>query len=177
MTPAAVQFTVPRVETARLILRAPEAADFEAHAAFIASDRSRFVGGPQPREDAWRGFCGSIGHWAVRGYGMWVITGKDGTAPLGRVGFINNEGWDEPELAWHVYADAEGKGIAFEAALAARSFGARHFGLDGVMSPIDPANTRSLKLAERLGARFERDGELMGKPCQIWRHPKQREAA
>lgn len=168
---------IPVIETERLILRGALESDFEAHAAFMASARSSFVGGPQERFEAGRGFAASVGHWVLKGFGVWTIADKATNAPLGKTGFIYAEGWDEPELGWHVYEAAEGKGIAFEAVTAARANGPKHFGLDGVISYIDPANTRSMALAERLGARFERDSELLGKPCQVWRHPKQGEAA
>lgn len=166
---------IPVIETERLILRGQQEADFEAHAAFMASPRSSFVGGPLERFPAWRGFTSMLGHWVLKGFGVWTIADKTTNAPLGKTGFIDADGWDEPELGWHVYEAAEGKGIAFEAVTAARAYGAQHFGLDGVISYIDPANARSMALADRLGARFERDGGLLGKPCQVWRHPKQGE--
>ncbi|MDK3020271.1 GNAT family N-acetyltransferase [Pseudodonghicola flavimaris] len=171
MTP--MSLPIPVIETDRLVLRGPVESDFDAHAALMASERSRFIGGPQDRAIAWRGFSGSIGHWVLRGYGMWVIADKADDTPLGRVGFINADGWDEPELGWHLYESAEGQGVAHEAALAARAYGAAQFGLDGVISYIDPANLRSQALAARLGAEIERDGEVMGHACQVWRHPKQ----
>lgn len=166
---------IPVIETERLILRGPREEDFGAHAGFMASERSGFVGGPQDAPTAWRGFCGSLGHWVLRGYGMWMIADKADDTPLGRVGFLNHLGWDEPELGWHLYGAAEGRGIAQEAAFAAREFGAAHLDLDGVISYIVPANARSLRLAERLGARFEREGAVMGHPCHVYRHPKQGE--
>lgn len=167
---------IPVIETERLVLRAPRESDMPAHVALMGSDRSKFIGGPQDEATAWRGFASGLGHWVLNGYGLWMVADKADDTPLGRVGFINPFGWDEPELGWHVYAAAEGKGIAHEAALAARSYGAEHLGLDGVISYIDPANARSLALAERLGARFERDGEVMGHPCHVYRHPKLGEA-
>ncbi len=168
-----MKLMIPTVETDRLILRAPQESDFDAHAEFMASDRAKFIGGPQDRYQAWRGFTSTIGHWAIRGYGMWLVADKSDDTPLGRVGLIYHESWDEPELGWHIYAAAEGKGIAFEAASAARAYGAAHLGLDGVISYIDPDNTRSAALAQRLGATHERDREFFDAPCQIWRHPKQ----
>ncbi len=167
-----VTLPIPVIEANRLILRAPLETDFEAHANFMASPRSGFVGGPCDRWQAWKGFASGLGHWVLKGFGVWTIADKETGSPLGKAGFINAPGWDEPELGWHVYEAAEGKGIAFEAVTAARAYGAQHFGLDGVISYIDPANSRSMTLAERLGARFERNGELLDKPCQVWRHPK-----
>ena len=55
--------------------------------------------------------------------------------------------------------------------------GPRLFGLDAVISPIDPASTRSIRLAERMGGVVEREGELMGKPALIYRYPAERAAA
>ncbi len=168
---------VPELETQRLVLRAPREKDFEAHADFMASDRAAFVGGPQNRYESWRGFCSSLGHWMMRGYGMWLVADKKTDTPLGRVGFIYHEGWDEPELGWQLYAAAEGNGYAFEAARAARAFGAQEYKLDGVISYIDPENTRSAALVARLGATHERDRAFFGKPCQIWRHPAEGDVA
>ena len=162
---------IPVLETRDLILRGYRESDFPAFAAFAASERSRFVGGPQSRHDSWRSFMASIGHWALRGYGMWVIEHRDTGAMAGRVGVILNDGWHEPELGWHIYDGFEGRGFAYQACLAARAHAARHFGLNPLMSYIDAANDRSLRLARRLGCCFERDVEVVGQPCQLWRHP------
>lgn len=164
---------IPVVETERLVLRGPRESDFDALAAFGASDRARFVGGPYPRFRSWGGFLATYGHWALRGYGMWIAEDRDSGAPAGRIGFIYNDGWDEPELGWHVFDGFEGRGLAHEAALAARRYGAAHFGLDGVISYIDPENRRSIALAERLGARREREGTLLDTPVHVYRHPKE----
>ncbi len=163
---------IPTLVTDRLILRGPVESDFEAHAAFFTHENSRWIGGPAPdRFTAWKGFLAQIGHWALRGYGLWVIAQKDTNMPIGRVGFMFSEGWDEPELGWHIYPDWEGKGLAYEAALAARTYGP-NFGLNGVISYINPENTRSLALANRLGATIEDERMFLGKPALVHRHPK-----
>ncbi|GGH37085.1 Protein N-acetyltransferase, RimJ/RimL family [Cribrihabitans marinus] len=168
----AVLRDIPVIATDRLVLRGPLESDFAAHAAFYTSPRSHLVGGPADRFQAWRIFLSGLGHWALRGYGMWMVTERDGGQPVGRVGFINGLDWDEPELGWHLYDGYEGKGYAYEAACAARDHGARHFGIAAPISYIVPENARSLALAERLGASFERDGTVVGTPCQVWRHPR-----
>ncbi|SLN28258.1 hypothetical protein PEL8287_01271 [Roseovarius litorisediminis] len=161
----------PTIYTADLILRGYVESDFDAFAAFGGSERSKFVGGPQSQWDSWRAFLAGIGHWMLRGYGMWMVEHRSSGETAGRVGMINNKGWDEPELGWHIYDGFEGKGYAYQASIAARDHAARYFGLNGVISYIDPANTRSVALARRLGAGFERVGQLLGKPCHIYRHP------
>ena len=162
---------VPVIDTPDLILRGYCVNDLDAIAAFGASDRSRFVGGPLSRAECWRGLIAGVGHWVVRGFGMWMVEHRETGVPAGRVGVIYNEGWDEPELGWHIFEGFEGRGLAYQACLAARAFTAKHLGLNGVISYIAADNTRSLALARRLNCTYEREGELVGKPCQVWRHP------
>ena len=69
-------FTIPTIETERLILRAPHEGDLDAQAAFFQSDRSAAFGGPSDRSDVWRALMRGAGHWVIRGYGMWYIEDK-----------------------------------------------------------------------------------------------------
>lgn len=163
---------IPMVETAHLILRGPHEADFESVAAFGASARSRFAGGPSFRHDAWRGFLAGFGHWVLRGYGVSMLEDRATGRAAGRVGVIFHDGWDEPERSWHLFDGFEGRGYAFEAAEAARDCAARRHGLDCLISWIDPENARSIRLAKRLGAICERAGALPGQPAHVYRHPK-----
>ena len=64
---------IPVLATERLTLRGPQVRDFEPIAAFLASDRARYVGGKRSRRDAWRTFAALVGHWELRGYGMWSV--------------------------------------------------------------------------------------------------------
>ena len=164
--------TIPTLTTARLTLRAPEARDFEAYAAYRASARTEHVGGPQTRDAAWGQFCALIGQWHLRGYGRWLVADRETDAPLGVVGLFYPEGWPEPEIGWTVFADAEGKGIAHEAALASRTYAYDTLGWTTVISMVSLANTRSVALARRLGCHHESifDSEAYG-PMDVWRHP------
>lgn len=171
MTEAVLQVAVPVIGTERLILREPRVADLDAVAAFMASDRAGFVGGPLDRQQSWRSILVTLGHWLARGYGYWVVEERGTGAVAGRVGVHYHEvDWPEPELGWQIYEGFEGQGYAEEAARAARGAAAR-LGLGPLISLIDPANLRSQRLAQRLGARLEREMAFMGKPVQLWRHP------
>ena len=167
----AMPLPIPVLETERLVLRGPQIEDLKPMVAFFETERSQYVGGPRDAMGTWQSMVARIGHWSLNGYGLWHIVEKSSGAFLGWTGMIFAPAWNEPELGWTLLEGAEGKGYAFEAATAARAYAARHQNQNGVISYIAPANTRSQALAERLGARFERDGELMGKPCQVWRHP------
>ena len=167
---------IPVLDTPRLTLRAPKMADLPTLTAFYATTRSHMVGGPADATGTFTKLAARIGHWALRGYGLWHIDDRSTGDFLGWVGVINAPTWDEPELGWTVFAHGEGKGIAYEAASAARAFAAQHLNLDHLISYIRADNDRSLALATRLGATYERDGVLLDTPCQIWRHPSELEA-
>jgi hypothetical protein len=65
--------------------------------------------------------------------------------------------WSEPELGWQLQIEAEGKGYAFEAAIAMRDWAFQVRKLKTLVSYIGPDNARSIRLADRLGATL--DGE------------------
>lgn len=164
---------IPTLTTKRLILRGPEAQDFAPMAEFFADDvRSIGFGGTLNRDDAWRWFALTIGHWALRGYGFFTVVSKDTDEICGIVGIWHPEGWDEPEIGWVMYAAAEGKGYAHEAAARVLDYAYDDLGFTTLTSNIVPGNDRSVALAERLGAKFERNYENpnMG-PDRIFRHP------
>lgn len=167
-----IAFSVPSLATERLVLRAPAPEDFDAFAAFYASERAQFVGGPLERPAAWRAFAAEIGHWVMRGYGMWLVDVIETGETVGQVGFWHPEGWPEVEIGWSMFEGAEGKGYAAEAALAVRDHAYNTLGWGPLISVIAPGNTRSEALATRLGAAPEADWVTpSGHPCVLWRHP------
>ena len=147
----------PTLETDRLILRSPERADAEAMIDFLMdAPRAEGFGGYTNRADSWRWFVLNVGHWHWHGYGYFTIQDKASGKPAGISGIWNPEGWPEPEVGWVVFAGFEGKGIAFEAAHRVRQWAYDDLGFDTLTSNIVPGNTRSVALAERLGATYER---------------------
>jgi RimJ/RimL family protein N-acetyltransferase len=159
------------LETQRLTLRAFAPGDVEAFEAFYASDASRFVGGPENKVATWRRIASYAGCWFLRGYGKFVVVEKASGATVGIVGPWYPEGWPEPEIGWTVLPDFEGKGYAAEAAARALQYAYDELGWTTAMSAIFPGNDRSVKLAKRLGCRFDGLSEI--KPygeLEIWRH-------
>lgn len=169
---------IPTLHTERFVLRAPKMADLQQFANFRAGPRSALVGGPFPAASAFTALCGIAGHWTLRGFGRFLVADRETDEALGIVGPFFPDDWPEPEIAWTVFDNAEGRGVAFEAAQAAIAFAYGTLGWTTAMSAISPENTRSLALARRLGARH--DGEFIHPeygPLQIWRHaaPKTQE--
>ena len=164
----------PTLSTERLTLRMPGPQDFDAQAAFLASDRSGFVGGPMAAGAAWRALAQMIGHWTLRGFGMWAVTLKGEDRAVGLVGHYFPIDWPEREVGWHIWEPAvEGKGYAYEAAVAARNHAFDSLGRSTAVSYINPANQRSIALAERMGAvRDELAPVPAIDPVLVYRHAR-----
>ena len=162
---------IPVLETGRLVLRGFKPEDFDPFAAFYASEASRFVGGPEQRGIAWRRFASYAGSWLLRGYGKFVVEDKASGRTAGIVGPWYPEGWPEPEISWTLLSEFEGRGIAFEAAGRSLLYAYDELGWKTAISCIAAGNDRSVKLAERLGARREGDVEVkwLG-VLQVYRH-------
>lgn len=164
--------TPPRLQTERLVLRAPALADFAAYAAFFASPRSGYEDGPLARGPAWREFASAAGQWMLKGYGAWSIEERATGAYAGEVGIFHPAHFPEPEIGWTLMAPFEGRGLAHEAALAARAWAYAALGLETLVSYVAPGNARSIRLAERLGARLDPDAPYPDDdPCLVFRNP------
>ena len=145
--------------TARLHLRPFRPDDFEAHAAICADPEvMRYIrAGALSRSDAWWQLARYLGHWELRGFGLWAVVERATGKLIGHLGFLEPEGGVGFEMGWALAREAWGKGYALEGTRAAlgHAFGA--MGRDHVACVIQPENARSIRLAERLGGRLERE--------------------
>ncbi|QYK40966.1 MAG: GNAT family N-acetyltransferase [Paracoccaceae bacterium] len=164
--------TAPTLITPRLTLRAPRPDDLPVVAAFYATARARYIGGPVPETEAAGYLHTSLTNWATRGYGWWTVEDRASGAIAGRCGIGHPDGTATLELGWQVYDGFEGQGLAFEAATAARAHAQGVWGMRELVSMIHPDNLRSRRLATRLGARFDRMGTVEGEVCEVWLHPE-----
>ncbi len=135
--------------------------DFEASAAMWGDERvTRFIGGkPSPREESWRRFLSFPGHWALLGFGYWLIEEKTTGAYVGDGGFGNfrrdlgAHAFEAPEQGWALSPAMHGKGYATEAASAMICWGEKHFARADFVCMIAPENAASLRVAGKLGYR------------------------
>lgn len=162
---------IPTIETQRLVLRGPRAEDYPDFKATFSSYRSRFMGGPLNKYEAWMLYAAEIGHWEIRGFGMWMIHDKATDDTLGMAGGWQPSGWPEREIAWIIWPDKAGHGYALEATHAARKYFYNTAGWEGAVSYIDPKNLDSIRLAERLGAKKDPDAPTIDGSDAVYRHP------
>ena len=159
------------LETPRLRLRLMDEGDLEAFTAMYSdADTMRYIGEGKilSRMETWRSIAGALGHWLVKGYGMWAVETREGRELVGRVGFLDPEGWPGFELGWLIARPHWGKGYASEAARTAYDYARATLGRERVISLIRPGNDRSVRVAEKLG--FVRDGtvELLGGAALVY---------
>jgi len=164
----------PILETPRLILRGWHADDFEPYAALLADPATaRFItrkGRPYRAPQAWAEMAFMIGHWQIRGFGMFVVEARDSGAFLGRAGPLQPEGWPGIEIGWALAPGATGRGYATEAAAATAQWAFRTLPAGHLISVIHPDNCASQRVAMRLGERrTDESFAPFGEPCEIWR--------
>ena len=162
---------IPELQTPRLRLRGWRNEDLDAYAPMCAdAEVMRYIGTgvTQTRAEAWRSMASFLGHWQLRGYGMWAVERRDTRELVGRVGFINPEGWPGFELGWLLGRAHWGRGYAIEAARAALAWEQDALGKDRVISLIRPGNERSVKVALGLGSKLAGETELMGAKALVY---------
>ncbi|WP_462203472.1 GNAT family N-acetyltransferase, partial [Frankia sp. CcWB3] len=127
-------------------------------------DMSVYTSSPSKEGSVWGMTAFQIGHWALNGFGMWIIEDRETGAFLGRAGLYEEYGWPDIEVAWTVRRDRWGQGIATEGGAAALEFAFTETNRNRVISIIHPENTSSIRVAEKLGLTLaegpvDRDGE------------------
>ncbi len=145
--------TGPVLQTERLTLRPVALEDFPRWAEMMADpEAARFLGGPQPAATAWRGFMTMAGAWSLTGVSMFSVIARDNGLWLGRIGPWRPHDWPGTEVGWGLHPDAQGRGYGAEAATAAIDYAFDALGWTEVIHCIDPDNTPSIRLAERVGS-------------------------
>jgi RimJ/RimL family protein N-acetyltransferase len=157
--------TIPTLTTDRLVLRPFRDDDLDAYAEICADPEvMRYLGDGKPlsRAEAWRQMAFIVGHWQLKGFGLWAVEEKASGALIGRAGLLHPEGWPGFELGWTLGRQWWGKGYATEAARMALRYAFEELDRDHVISLIRPENHPSIRVAERLGERLEGEVELFG---------------
>jgi RimJ/RimL family protein N-acetyltransferase len=159
------------LETANLILRMFGEDDFESYASICADPEvTRYLGDGKAlsRHEAWRQMAMIVGHWQLRGYGIWAVEDRKSGKLAGRIGFFNPEGWPGFELGWVLGRDYWGRGYATEGASRALDYTFVEMGRDHVISLIHPENHGSIRVAERIGEKLEGRTELFGHEVLVY---------
>jgi RimJ/RimL family protein N-acetyltransferase len=152
------------IETTRLLLRLPEAADAQALMEIYQDPEVLEQGGviltapPGGIEVALRNVDRLLRHWKRYDYGQWSVVEKATEQVVGCVGFYHRDELSEVEVGWIIRRSHWGRGFATEAARAVIDWAWRTTTIDHIVSVIQPTDARSMRVAEKSGLRFEREG-------------------
>lgn len=162
------------VETPRLVLRPFRDADVQPMLEIHEDPEvARYLVGNTPSglsglTIAWRNVALMIGHWHLRGYGAWVVEHRSSGEVVGRVGLWHPAGIPDVELGWVIRRSRWGLGFATEAARAALAWTWDHVPVDHVVSWIEPDNLASIRVAEKIGQRLDREDVSHGTPMRVY---------
>lgn len=99
------------------------------------------------------------------GIGVWTVVETESEAAIGYCGLFHFPdvcGYPETELGYRLARPYWGRGYATEAARAVLNYGFNTLRLPRLVSIIDPFNVSSIRVAEKLGMRYEKDVMFQG---------------
>ena len=173
----ALTLPVNSVETARLLLRVPELADAEALMGIlwdpevVEKKQVTLREPPGGLELAVKNTNSMLRQWERRGYGQWCVIEKMTGQVIGCVGFYHPQReWPGVDLGWVLHRTRWGHGLATEAATAALRWVWEYTAIDRIVSLIAPDDLRSIRIATKIGERFERAGvdPVHGEPMHLY---------
>jgi RimJ/RimL family protein N-acetyltransferase len=162
---------IPELVSQRLRLRGWEPGDADALRRIYGDPLTmRHIGdgSTMPPDRAWHALASLLGHWDLRGYGMWAVTERSTGEVLGRVGLYHPEGWPGIELGWLLDRSRWGEGLATEAARLAAGWAWETLELDRLIHLIQPGNHTSVRVAEKLGSSFDHRTSLDGVDVDVY---------
>ncbi|WP_276541027.1 GNAT family N-acetyltransferase [Salipaludibacillus agaradhaerens] len=157
------------IETKRLLIRPFISDDLPALYA-ILSDKETMTYYPRPfNVDETRSWIErNQQRYVDDGFGLWAVVLKRTNEVIGDCGLVlqNVDGTKEVEIGYHISKHYWGEGYATEAATACQHYGFSTFKLSKLISIIDPANSPSVRVAEKTGLTFEKEAYVFHK----WHH-------
>ena len=109
--------------------------------------------------------------WELRGYGQWSVIEKATGHVIGCVGLYHPQPqWPGVDLGWVLHRSRWGHGFATEAATAALGWVWEYTQIDRIVSLIAPDDLRSIRVATKIGERFERADvdPVHGEPVHVY---------
>ena len=151
------------LETKRLLLRHPVPEDLEAYFALYHDPEMRryFPDGTLTLEETREEV-----EWYLNGHphhpelGLWATLHKESGQFIGRCGLLpwTIDGRFEVEIAYMIDKSYWRQGLGTEAAAGIRDYAFEQLGLTRLICLIDEQNQASIRVAEKIGMAFEKEG-------------------
>ena len=155
-----------RLKTERLFLRQFQTTDREQmYRIFCNADVMRFSEGVKTKEwvHDWLHTC--LERYQTWGFGPYAVVEQSSQNVIGYCGlffFPDLDGQAEVEIGYRLARSAWGQGYAIEAACAVRDYAFTTLGMKRLIAMIDPSNLASIRVAEKIGMKYEKDVMLEG---------------
>jgi ribosomal-protein-alanine N-acetyltransferase len=148
-------------KTDRLTLRPFRPDDVAAmHVVFGDPEVMRFGSGVKSPDWVAQWVVKQNANYDALGFGLWAVVVADGERVIGYCGltpFPDIDGRPEVEVGYRLARDCWGQGFGLEAAQAVRDYAFGVLGLPRLIALIDPDNVASIRVAEKIGLRYEKD--------------------
>jgi RimJ/RimL family protein N-acetyltransferase len=154
--------TAPTLHTNRLTLRPHQENDLD-DCVVLWNDpivTQYTTGTGIAKQDVWTRLLRHSGHWALLGFGYWVVCERVSGKFVGEVGIANfkrsvvaslPELETIPEAGWVLLPWSHGQGYATEAVKAVLEWRDEHLQKNGTFCLVSSENSPSLKVAEKVG--------------------------
>ncbi len=159
-------------ETSRLILRKIDRDDFGAFLEILGDPEvMKFsVRGPANSDGVQKFLDATEKRYERDGVAQWAVVEKESGAVIGECGISvqHIDGLKEYEIGYRFSRQKWGKEYATEAAIACRDYGFKKLGLKRIISIIEAKNQRSIRVAEKVGKRIEKNSTFYDIPVCVY---------
>ena len=114
---------------------------------------------------------GFIASYEKHGFGKWAILLKECNKLIGYCGIAVEQVDNvyEPEIGYRLAPEFWGRGLATEATSATIQYGFEQFKLPYLLGIVEPANTASVRVLEKLGMKYERKTVFHGIDMDVYK--------
>lgn len=165
---------IPTLESDRLVFRGHRVSDWPDCVRLWSDPQVvRFIGGRVfTPEEVWARVLRYAGHWALLGFGFWVVHEKATGAFVGEAGLADYRrsilpALKSPEVGWALVPGAQGRGLATEAVRTVLAW-AEANGHPRTQCLIDPSNLASIRVAEKVGFGAPVASTYLGGPSSVF---------
>ncbi len=99
---------------------------------------------------------GPVASYAKNGFGLSLVILKAMGESIGMCGLIKRDALEDVDIGYAYLPRYWSKGYAVEAALAMKAYAKETVQLKRLVAIVDPANTGSIRVLEKLGMKFEK---------------------